>query len=1037
MGLPKFAIDNAAFTYFFAVLLACAGVASFFSLGQLEDPVFSIKTAVVVTQYPGASPEEVELEVTDPIEIALQELPQLDFIESTSRAGVSSITVEIKQDYWADRLPQVWDELRRKVNDVQSTMPPGVRSPIILDDFGDVFGMQLALVGEGFTPAEMEEFAKSVRKELSIVDGVSRVDLWGVQERVIYLDISETQLAALGLSDSSIENTLRDQNLVLDAGSVDVQQRRLRIAPTGNFNSPADIGELTVRPSIADSLQRSPGPGQSSELIRIRDLGTVTEAYLDPPFQLMRYNGLPAVGLSITAGAGVNVVDVGKAIDDRVAELARELPVGIEVRRVHWMSDIVGEAVDGFLVSFAQALAIVIVVITLGMGLRMSLIIGTALLMTILGSFVVMSLMGVDLQRMSLGALIIALGMMVDNAVVVADGMMARMKRGMGRVDAAIEAASKPALPLLGATIIGVMAFYPIFASEANAGEYCRTLFSVVAGSLLVSWLVSVTITPLQCVDMLSPPKDASGDLYSGWMFRRFRRLLETTMRFRWVTIVSMVALLGVALGSFGNVKQLFFPDSSMDKFMIDIYAHEGTRIQQLSAELVQAEGMLQQDERVTAVASYIGAGPPRFYLPVEPEPPNPAYAQLVVNVQDFTGINGLIEDIKPRLDNAFPDAIVSIRKFGVGPSNTWKFEARFSGPAVADSAILREIGDRGVAILNRTPLADRALTNWRERVPLLAPDFNQERARWASVSRGDVANATRRAFDGRAVGLYRERDDLLPIVLRHRALERREFNAVDSIQVSPRGSSTPVPLLQAVDGIDVEYQDPIIARYDRRRTITVQANPAPGVTLPELRASVLKQFEAIELPPGYELEWGGEFEDTVDAQKSLVPGTVPMTVIILTIIVGLFGAYRPPLVILLTIPFALIGVVAGLLIFDVPFGFVALLGTMSLIGMMIKNAIVLLDEANEQLAAGKSRYEAIILAAQSRLSPVVLASATTVLGVIPLLTDVFWVGLSVAIMAGLSFGTILTMILVPVNYATLYRLKPDGVGLPMQESTE
>ena len=1027
MGLARFAIKNRAFTYFVAVLMAVAGVASFFSLGQLEDPVFSIKTAVIVTQYPGASPEEVELEVTDPIEIALQELPQLDFVESTSRAGVSLITVEIKQDYWADRLPQVWDELRRKVNDLQSTLSPGVRQPIILDDFGDVFGMQLALVGEGFTPAEMEEFAKRIRKELSIVDGVTRVDLWGVQERMIYLDIPETQLAVLGLSDSSIENTLRDQNLVLDAGSVDVQQRRLRIAPTGNFQTPADIGELTVRPSISDSIQLSEGQGQSSELIRIRDLGTVTEGYLDPPFQLMRYNGRPAIGLSITAGTGVNVVDVGEAIDKRVGELAEELPVGLEVRRVHWMSDIVDEAVSGFLVSFAQALAIVIVVITLGMGLRMSLIIGTALLMTILGSFVVMSVMGVDLQRMSLGALIIALGMMVDNAVVVADGMMARMKRGMGREEAAIEAGSKPALPLLGATIIGVMAFYPIFASQANAGEYCRTLFSVVAGALIVSWLVSVTITPLQCVDMLKEPKDNGKELYSGWIFRRFRRLLETTMRFRWVTIVSTVALLVASLASFGNVKQLFFPDSSMDKFMIDVYAHEGTRIQRLSADLEQAEEMLKDDERVSAVASYIGAGPPRFYLPVEPEPPNPAYAQLIVNVDDFMSIDGLIKDIKPRLSKAFPDAIVSIRKFGVGPSNTWKFEARFSGPAVADPKVLREIGEEGVAILNRSPLADRALTDWRERVPLLAPKFNQERARWASVSRSDIAHATRRAFQGRAVGLYREGDDLLPIVLRHTEAERREFDAVDTLQVTPRGSSTRVPLLQAVDDVDVEYQDPIIARYDRRRTITVQANPAPGVTLPELRASVLEQFEAIDLPRGHELEWGGEFEDTVDAQKSLLPGTIPMAVIILTIIVGLFGAYRPPLVILLTIPFALIGVVAGLLIFDVPFGFVALLGTMSLIGMMIKNSIVLLDEANEQIFAGKSRYEAIIIAAQSRLSPVVLASATTVLGVIPLLSDVFWVGLSVAIMGGLSFGTVLTMILVPVNYATLYRLPVPG----------
>jgi multidrug efflux pump subunit AcrB len=1032
MGLPAFAVEYRAFTYFATLIAAIAGVASFFALGQLEDPEFAVKNAVVSVRYPGASPEEVELEVTDRVEIALQELPQLNVVESWSRPGEALIGVEIKDEFWADRLPQVWDEMRRKIHDVRPSLPPGVDEPMISDDFGDVFGFQLAVIGDGYTAAELESYAKELRKELGVVEGVARADLWGVQQRVIYLDASEAQLSQLGLSDSSIENTLRQQNMVVDAGNVDVQDRRIRITPTGEFRSPEDIGDLTIRPSLLDSLE-NPGAGfrdiRSSELLRIRDIGTVREGYLEPPFTMLRFQGQPAIGISITNTSGANVVTVGKAIDQRLAELLPRLPIGIEVRRIHWMSDIVEEAVSGFLISFAQAVVIVLIVLTIFTGWRMSIIIGTALIMTILGTFVVMAILGVDLQRMSLGALIIALGMMVDNALVVADGMVVRLQQGMDRKQAAIESAGKPALPLLGATIIGLMTFYPIFASEDSAGEYCRTLFTVVAMSLLVSWIVSMTLTPLQCVDMVPEPKSGGDerDPYAGGLFARFRWILELCIRFRWLTIGGMVGLLVVSVGAFGFVTQLFFPDSSMNKFMIDVYATEGTRIQQVAADLTAAEEKLMGDDRVKDVSAFIGAGPPRFYLPVDPESPNQSYAQLIVNVHDFREIDGLISDIDPWLVDQFPNALVSVRKYGVGPANTWTFEVRFAGPAIADPAILRSIANQGLDILRDEPLAGPFRTDWRERVTKIQPQFNQERARWASITRDDIAQTTLRAFDGRSVGLYREKDDLLPIVLRHTEDERRNFSSLDLLQVQPQMSTITVPMSQVTDGVPVLWEDPIIGRRDRRRTITVQANPIQGVTLPTLRAAVFEGFEAIELPPGYTMQWGGEYEDTVSAQQGLLPGIVPAVIVILLIIVGLFNAYRPPLVILLTVPFAMIGVTWGLLIFDVPFGFVALLGAMSLTGMMIKNAIVLLDECNVQLAEGKNRYEAIVYAALSRLRPVFLAAATTVLGVIPLLQDVFWVGLAVAIMAGLSFGTLLTMILVPVLYATLYRLQPDS----------
>ncbi len=1031
MSLPQFAIENRALTYFVVGLLLVAGLASFFSLGQLEDPEFTVKTAVIVTPYPGASPEQVELEVTDRIEQAIQELAELDYVASDSRAGVSLVTVEIESRYWSDQLPQIWDEMRRKIRDVETELPPGAGRPVINDDFGDVFGFQLAVVGDGYDYAELERYAKSLRKELSVVEGVARVDLWGEQTKVVYLDVKQSQLSQLGITDKNVVSTLNRQNMVVDAGNVDVQDLRFRIAPTGEFTSPEAIADLTVRASLADDLANLAGSAtgkaqsRSSELIRIRDFANVRRGYLEPPQWLMRLDGRTAIGISLTNIAGVNVVEVGNRIDARLAELTAALPIGIEVHKVHWMSDVVADAVNGFLVSFGQAVAIVLVVIAIGMGVRMGFIIGVALIATILGSFIVMAIVGIDLQRMSLGALIIALGMMVDNAIVVADGIAVRIQKGMDRKQAAIEAAQQPAIPLLGATVIAVMAFYPIFASVESAGEYCRTLFTVVAISLLVSWLISMTITPLQCMDMLPDPKEGqSKDPYASGFFRGYRALLEGAIHMRFLTIGVLVAMLVVAGVGFGGVKQLFFPDSSMSKFMVDYWAPQGTRIEQVAQDLRAAERHLLDDERVESVAAFIGQGPPRFYLPVDPEASYASYAQLIVNVHDFREIDALIGELEPWLEERYPNAQVPMRKFGVGPSNTWKLEVRISGPAVADPTVLRGYAARAAEILDGEPLSGIHRNDWRERTAKLVPRYNAERGRWAAINRDSLADSTKRAFDGISIGLYREQDDLIPIVLRH-VEEEREHVALGTVQVTSELSVDSVPVDQVVDGIITEFEDGLIWRRDRRRTITVQGNPAFGETLPTLRAAVVQQFDALaaELPPGYRLEWGGEYEDTVDAQAGLVPGAIPAVLIMAVIMVGLFNAFKPPIIIVLTIPFALIGITAGLLAVDVPFGFVALLAAMSLAGMMIKNAIVLLDEVNANLGRGLEPYEAVVQAGLSRLRPVVLAAATTVLGVVPLLQDVFWIGLAVTIMAGLTFGTVLTMVLVPTLYATLFRI--------------
>ncbi len=864
MNLAAIAIDRKAVTYFATFLLITAGVASFLGLGQLEDPEFTVKTAVVTTSYPGASPEEVELEVTDRIELAIQEMSEIDYLESYSREGFSLIKVNIKSEYWADRLPQVWDELRRKVRDIEGELPPGVGRPNVSDDFGDVFGFQLALTGDGFSYADLERYAKTLKKEISLVEGVARVDLWGVQQKIIYLDVSEAQLSQLGITDQNIEATLQTQNIVVDAGHVDVQTNRFRIAPTGQFTTPEDIGDLRVRPTLFDTL-RNLNPvrdsERSDELIRIEDIASVKQGYLDPPIKVMYFNGEPAIGISITNVSGINVVDMGRAVDRRLTEVLPHLPIGIEMHKVHWQSDVVAEAVNGFIINFAQAVGIVLVVLAVFMGWRMGLIIGMALVATVLASFMLMKIFGIDLQRMSLGALVIALGMMVDNAIVVSDGYVVRLGKGMKPKDAAIEAARLPAWPLLGATVVAVMAFYPIFASVEDAGEYCRTLFSVVAISLLVSWFISMTLTPIQCIDLIKPKtgdEDGAKDPYDSRFYRAFRGILETAIRLRFLTLGSMIGLLVLSFYGFGSVTQQFFPDASMTKFMIDYWAPEGTRIQQVSRDLDVAGEHLIEDERIAEVAAFIGQGPPRFYLPVDPENPYASYGQLIVNVHDFRDIDGLIEELTDWFGESFPQSLAAIRKFGVGPSNTWKFELRISGPAVAEPAVLRGLADEVEQILAEEPLAAYSRTDWRTQVQKIVPLFNQERARWAAVSRDDLANATKRGFDGRSIGLYREDDDLIPIVIRAVEAERQNVSGLSNMQILGPLSTDPVPLSQITDGLPPVWEDPLIWRRDRRRTITVQSNPILGETLPTLRAHVVDKIAAIELPPGYTIEWGG-----------------------------------------------------------------------------------------------------------------------------------------------------------------------------------
>lgn len=1051
MNITEYAIKNKAVSYLFIAIVLFGGIGSYFALGQLEDPVFTIKKGLVVTHYPGASAYEVELEVTDVIEKAIKEIPDIEHLYSFSRPGVSIIKVDVEQWIWMDRLPQIWDEMRKKIRDITPQLPPGAGKPDISDDFNFVYGFVLAITGDGFSYAELEDWADDLKKELDLVEGVSRVELWGVQDKVIYLDASEQQMANRGLSAENFIATLGRQNMVVDAGSIDVQDKRLRVVPTGEFLTPEDIGELFLHPSQTRSANESAAPATTdqqtsqtarptgaggvrpeTELIRIKDIATVSAGYLEPPQSLMRTDGRPAVGIQIAAREDVNAVDVGKRLEKRIEEILPNMPVGIEITKVAWQSELVTESILSFFTNLAGSVAIVLIVLTVPMGWRMGVIIGSGLVLTILGTFVGMKIFGYPFQRMSLGALIIAMGMMVDNSIVVADGIQVKINQGMDRVKAAIEAASKPSMALLGATVIAVMAFYPIFASRADAGEYCRSLFVVVAISLSLSWVLSLVQTPLQCLAMLPAAKASDSgeekDPFDSKFFNGYRRLLEAAIRRRWIFMGVMVVMLVGAIYSFGYVKQMFFPYASRNQIMVDFWFDEGTRIQTASERVKAAEEALMNNELVTTVSSFFGKGPPRLYLPVDPELPYyQNYIEMIVNTKSYKDVDQLIAEFEPWVKENYPDIVTRVRKYGVGPSDTWKFEWQITGPAEADIAVLREIGEKGMAILRKEPRAKEIKTSLMNRREKIVPVYDQPRGRWAQVSREDIGRATRRAYDGQEVGLYREGDDLYPILLRYPPEERHAAaDNIELLQIKPSRALQTVPLAQVTRDIRIEYEEPFINRWDRRRTVTIQGTPQWWTTYPDLKNHVYDEFmELMEtLPPGYDMFMDGEDESQLDNQSSLVPGLLPSSIIILFVMVVLYSAFRPPLIIICTIPFALIGVTTGLLVSGQPFGFLATLGAMSLAGMMIKNAIVLLDTVQEELDTGKTRYEAIVRSGVTRLRPVCLAAATTVLALLTLVTDVFWAAMAYTIMFGLTFGTMLTMFVVPVLYCMFYKVK-------------
>jgi multidrug efflux pump subunit AcrB len=1012
----------------------------------LEDPEFTIKEALITTPYPGASAEEVEEEVSDVIEQAVQEMGQLKRVESTSKRGVSVVKAYILDKYSRPEFPQIWDELRKKVGDYQAQLPPGAGPSQVNDDFGDVYGVYLALTGDGYSMAELHEYAKLLQKELTLATDVKRVELYGVQSEAIYVEMSRPKMAALGISQQDIHAALTAKNIPADAGRLLIRPEYIPINPSGEFMSEQEFGELLVSAPGADTL------------VYLKDVATVRRGYVDPPQNIMRFNGEPAIALGISTVSGGNVVVMGDAINEKLRRLQAQTPLGMELHKISMQSEAVTTAIDGFMVTLGQAVAIVVVVLLLFMGLRSGLIIGTILFLTISGTFLFMGTMGVTLERISLGALIIALGMLVDNAIVVVDGMRVRIEAGQDATEAASDVVGQTAIPLLGATVVAILAFAAIGTSKDATGEFCRSLFTVILISLSLSWVVAVTTTPLLAKIALKVPKkktdEAPKDPYAGALFQGYKRLLTSAIQFRWVTVGAVLAIFVASLVGFGSVDQMFFPNSTKPQFFIEFYFPEGTHIRETEARLAKVEEYLRSREGVTDVATAVGGGDLRFILTYVPIAGSSANGAIFVGVTDYRLIDGMTAEVREQVEELVPGAVIAVKKFLLGPGEGGKIQLRISGQ---DRAELRRLASTAKQIL-REGGGVAVRDEWKNSVKVVRPYLAEDRARQLGITRPNLAQALQASYDGYRTGVYREADELLPILARAPEYERQEASSLQDLQIWSPAAGRMIPMRQVLTDIRTESEDSVIWRRNRTTTVKIHADPdgeLPSVLFARVKgpieealgvdaeaylgrpvtehtSSTLPIVDSDQVPlagrPGYFIAWGGEAEDSARAGGALAV-SIPIFIgmMILTVI-ALFNAIKQTLIIWLTVPLAIIGVTVGLLAFGQPFGFMALLGLLSLVGMLIKNAIVLIDEIDTQSGTGKDRFQSVIDSGLSRLMPVSMAAATTILGMIPLLQDAFFVSMAVTIMVGLLFATILTLVIVPVLYAIFFRI-PYGTG--------
>lgn len=1013
MQIARFAIERPLYTWILILFCLLGGMSGYIGVGKLEDPAFTLKSALVITPYPGATADEVATEVSEVLETELQQMGEVSKITSSNRPGVSVIEVEVRDMFDGDDLPQIWDDLRDRVGDAAANLPSGALPSIVNDSFGDVFGLLYAVSAPGYSDAEIRDIATFLRRALLAVPGVANTELRGLPQEAIFVEPSSAELVELGVPPDAIFGAVSRANQIYQTGAVSLARNNLRTEAPVADDSVLEIGALTF--------------GFGGEVLYLSDVATVSRGRVDNPTEILRHNGVEAFTLGVAALSSENIIAVGSAVEAELAELKLLLPAGVTIDPIYEQHRVVSDSTTAFLVNLAMSVGVVIAVLALFMGWRAALVVGGTLLLNVIFTFFFMNLFDIKIERISLGALIIAMGMLVDNAIVIAEGMQVQMNRGRKAIHAAGEVARRTQFPLLGATVIGILAFSGIGLSPDSSGEFLFSLFAVIGISLLLSWLLAVTVTPLLASYLFKTDTESTAkDPYDTAFFRAYGRLVRGALRLRWLVMIGLVAALIGGVFSMAQVRQESFPPATTPLLYLNYMAAQGTSIHAVADDLEKIEDWLLARPEVTAVTTTIGGPMTRFMLTYAPDDTNPAYAQLVIRLTDYTHIPALREDLAPFAQDTLPWAETRVQQMFFGPPVGADVEVRISGP---DARVLRQLAAQAKSILEtETDLLIVERIDWRDRELVTQPILATDRAEALGITRADIAQAMALATDGVQAGVIREAERQIPIIVRTPRSEQVSGMEIHDQPLYSPITGASIGLSQVIDGFNVIARDTLVQRRNRVPTISVQSFAVPGVLATEAFAEVQGAIEAMEIPAGYRMEWGGEFESSATARASLGQQLPLAFGSMFLITVLLFGKLRQTFVIWTVVPMALTGVGFGLLWTGMPFSFTALLGLLSLSGMLIKNAIVLVEEIDVlKDEDGLAQEDAIVTASVSRMRPVLLAAATTILGMLPLISDGFFASMAVTIMAGLGFASVLTLIGVPAIYHTYLRRERLG----------
>ena len=1011
MNLPVYSLENKKIIYFFLAIMLIGGIYSFFKLPKKEDSPFVIKQAVLVTQYPGATPQEVEKLITEPIEREIQSMSDVFQIKSESYFGMSKISIELQPTLAPDYMPVKWDELRRKVANIQPRLPSGASAINVSDDFGDVFGIYYALTAdEGFTYDDMRDWAQKIKTELTPIQGVQKVYLFAEQTQVVNVRISVPKLANLGIDPNSIQQVLQTQNLLVNTGEIMTGTYQLRVRAEGTYKSIEDI---------RDQLIVTKGGGE----VRLGDIATIERGYMDPPSNLMRVDGKRAIGIGVATGAKDDVVAVGDAVAEHLKEMEQLFPIGMELKTIYPENQIANEANNGFILNLIESLLIVIVIIFLVMGSRAGMLVGSSLLFSVGGTLLIMLIWGVGLNRTSLAAFIIAMGMLVDNAIVVTDNAQVGIKRGLSRYQALVDGATKPQWALLGATFIAVCSFLPMYLAPASVAEIVKPLFIVLAVSLGLSWILALTQTTTFGNFILKEAKPGeSKDPYDTQLYHKFEKVLGRLIKRRYLTLASVVATLFLSLFIMSIMPQSFFPIMNKPYFRADLIFPEGYGIDDVERNVIKIEEYLKNNDKIKSYSFTLGGSPVRYYLASSSIGPKPNFANVLIETKDAKDAQSEENKFYEYMVANYPDILTRSALFALSPVPDAAIEIGFVGDNIDTLVALTQ---RAQEIARKNDMVMEVRNSWGNKVPVWKPLYSQEKGLRLGITRQQMAYSLRSATNGVPLGEYREGDVFMPILLKDADRDSMNLNDIKTLPVySAKGRSVKVE--QVIDDFSLDYEYSVVKRYNRQRYMMMQCEPKRGANTMAAFSQLWQDIQQeVQVPEGYKLQYFGEQSEQDKGNKAIAANIPLMFGLIYLTLLFLFPKYyRKPVLIMCMLPLIFIGVVLGLLVFGKSLDFFAMLGLLGLIGMNIKNAIVLVDEIGLQLDSGLAPVNAVIEATKTRIVPVTMASGTTILGMLPLLGDAMFAGMAATIMGGLFVSTILTIFVLPVTYCIFFKIK-------------